>query len=117
MLCSASWITQWHVQNAMEEANDRTKELLIQARGDETQVTVRVEDCGIGLDAEQAEKVFNPFFTTKPHGIGMGLSISRSIIESHEGPVARISSFRTTRPPSDASGQLTFALMSAGAPG
>ena len=71
--------------DAMGETNDRTKELLIHARGDESQVTVRVEDSGIGLDAEEAEKVFNPFFTTKPHGIGMGLSISRSIIESHEG--------------------------------
>jgi signal transduction histidine kinase len=39
----------------------------------------------MGLNPEEAEKVFNPFFTTKPHGIGMGLSISRSIIESHEG--------------------------------
>jgi C4-dicarboxylate-specific signal transduction histidine kinase len=71
--------------DAMAETNDRTKELLIHARGDASQVTVRVEDSGIGLDPEEAEKVFNPFFTTKPHGIGMGLSISRSIIESHEG--------------------------------
>jgi C4-dicarboxylate-specific signal transduction histidine kinase len=71
--------------DAMAETNDRTKELAIQARGDEAQVTVSVEDAGIGLDPEEAEKVFNPFFTTKPHGIGMGLSISRSIIESHEG--------------------------------
>jgi C4-dicarboxylate-specific signal transduction histidine kinase len=46
---------------------------------------VRVEDSGVGLDAETAEKIFNPFCTTKPHGIGMGLSISRSIIEAHEG--------------------------------
>ena len=71
--------------DAMSETKDRTKELLIHARGDESQVMVRVEDCGIGLDPEEVEKVFNPFFTTKPHGIGMGLSISRSIIESHEG--------------------------------
>jgi signal transduction histidine kinase len=71
--------------DAMSESNGRAKELLIHARGDESQVTVRVEDSGVGLEAEEAEKVFNPFFTTKPHGIGMGLSISRSIIESHEG--------------------------------
>ncbi len=71
--------------DAMGETKDRTKELLIQARADESHVIVRVEDAGVGLDPQEAEKVFNPFFTTKPHGIGMGLSISRSIIESHEG--------------------------------
>jgi C4-dicarboxylate-specific signal transduction histidine kinase len=71
--------------DAMIETTDRTKELLISARGDESEIVVRVEDSGMGLDAEAADKIFNPFFTTKPHGIGMGLSISRSIIESHEG--------------------------------
>jgi C4-dicarboxylate-specific signal transduction histidine kinase len=71
--------------DAMAETNDRAKDLLISARGAEAEVVVRVEDSGMGLDTEAAEKIFNPFFTTKPHGIGMGLSISRSIIESHEG--------------------------------
>jgi signal transduction histidine kinase len=51
------------------------------------EIGVRVEDRGMGLSAETAAKMFDPFFTTKPHGIGMGLSISRSIIESHEGRV------------------------------
>jgi signal transduction histidine kinase len=46
---------------------------------------VRVEDCGVGLNPQTADRIFDPFFTTKPQGIGMGLSISRSIIESHEG--------------------------------
>ena len=71
--------------DSMAETTDRAKELLISARGDESEIVVRVEDSGMGLDTEDAEKIFNPFFTTKPHGIGMGLSISRSIIESHEG--------------------------------
>lgn len=71
--------------DAMAETADRPKELLISARGNESEVTVRVEDSGIGLDAETASKIFNPFFTTKAHGLGMGLSISRSIVESHEG--------------------------------
>jgi signal transduction histidine kinase len=71
--------------DAMIETTDRVKELLISARGDESEIVVRVEDSGIGLDTEAVDKIFNPFFTTKPHGIGMGLSISRSIIESHEG--------------------------------
>jgi C4-dicarboxylate-specific signal transduction histidine kinase len=71
--------------DAMAETTDRAKELLISARGDNSKIVVRVEDSGVGLDPGAAEKIFNPFFTTKPHGIGMGLSISRSIIESHEG--------------------------------
>src|SRR5713226_352898 len=71
--------------DAMADTTDRAKELLITARGNESEIVVRVEDSGVGLDAEADEKIFNPFFTTKPHGIGMGLSISRSIIEAHEG--------------------------------
>jgi C4-dicarboxylate-specific signal transduction histidine kinase len=71
--------------DSMAEATGRAKELLISARGDESEILVRVEDSGMGLDTDAADKIFNPFFTTKAHGIGMGLSISRSIIESHEG--------------------------------
>ncbi len=71
--------------DAMAETAGRTRELVIRARGDKSEIVVCVEDSGMGLDPEAAEKIFNPFFTTKPHGIGMGLSISRSIIESHEG--------------------------------
>ena len=71
--------------DAMADSTDRAKELLISARGDESEIMVRVEDSGMGLGAEVDERIFNPFFTTKPHGIGMGLSISRSIVESHEG--------------------------------
>jgi C4-dicarboxylate-specific signal transduction histidine kinase len=71
--------------DAMAETADRARVLLISARGNDSEATVRVEDSGVGLDEETAEKIFNPFFTTKDHGIGMGLSISRSIIESHDG--------------------------------
>jgi len=71
--------------DAVAETAGHPKELLVSAREEDSELIVRVEDSGIGLDAEMAEKIFNPFFTTKPHGIGMGLSISRSIIESHEG--------------------------------
>jgi signal transduction histidine kinase len=46
---------------------------------------VCVSDTGAGLPPQQADQIFSAFFTTKPHGTGMGLSISRSIVESHSG--------------------------------
>ena len=49
------------------------------------EILIRVEDRGAGSDPETAKNIFDPFFTTKLHGIGMGLSISRSIIEAHDG--------------------------------
>jgi len=54
-------------------------------RADNEHVRVSVSDTGIGLPAQQADQIFKAFFTTKSHGTGMGLSISRSIIESHGG--------------------------------
>jgi C4-dicarboxylate-specific signal transduction histidine kinase len=71
--------------DAMAETSDRAKELLVRTRREASDVVIQVEDSGVGLDLESAEKIFEPFFTTKPDGIGMGLSISRSIVESHEG--------------------------------
>jgi len=54
-------------------------------RGENEQLVVSVSDTGVGLPPEQADQIFNAFFTTKPHGTGMGLHISRSIVESHGG--------------------------------
>jgi len=48
-------------------------------------VRIRVEDRGAGLRAKQADQLFEPFYTTKAHGMGLGLAISRSIIEAHGG--------------------------------
>ncbi len=62
-----------------------TKELVIRSRKDGNDILIAVEDSGIGVAPEVADKIFDPFFTTKAHGIGMGLSVSRSIIESHQG--------------------------------
>jgi signal transduction histidine kinase len=54
-------------------------------RGEGGQVLISVSDTGVGLPAERADEIFNAFFTTKPEGSGMGLAISRSIVESHGG--------------------------------
>lgn len=77
------------IMNAMDALRDAqvpTKKVTIRSylRGSK-QIGVEVEDSGKGIDAQFMDKIFDPFFTTKPHGIGMGLSISRSIIESHQG--------------------------------
>lgn len=71
---------------AMSDVHDRPRELTIVSRQDGPDaVLVEVHDSGIGLDPQGAEKVFDAFFTTKSEGIGIGLSISRSIIEAHGG--------------------------------
>jgi PAS domain S-box-containing protein len=71
---------------AMQSITDRPRELVIRSRQDETQqVLVSVTDCGVGISAENADRLFNAFFTTKSGGMGMGLSICRSIVEAHGG--------------------------------
>ena len=71
---------------AMQPVTDRPRELVIRTSEDETrQVLVTVSDCGIGLAAENADRLFDAFFTTKSSGMGMGLSICRSIVEAHMG--------------------------------
>jgi PAS domain S-box-containing protein len=65
---------------------DGTRELVIQSqRAEHAQILVSVSDTGMGFPPLLAEQIFDPFFTTKPHGTGMGLRISRSIIETHGG--------------------------------
>ena len=71
--------------DAMKDV-DGTRELAIRSqRAENEQLMVSVSDTGVGLPPQQADQIFNAFFTTKLHGTGMGLSISRSIVESHSG--------------------------------
>ena len=74
--------------DAMKELADRPRELWIRSRPHTAgSVVVAVQDTGIGLGAASLERLFEAFYTTKPEGMGIGLSISRSIIEAHGGQV------------------------------
>ena len=76
------------VMNGIEamQATDQSRILVIQSRPDEaSRILVAVKDCGAGLDEAAADRVFEAFFSTKPGGLGMGLSICRSIVEVHGG--------------------------------
>jgi C4-dicarboxylate-specific signal transduction histidine kinase len=71
---------------AMQSVTDRPRELVIRSCQDDTrQVLVGVTDCGVGISAGNADRLFDAFFTTKSGGMGMGLSICRSIMEAHDG--------------------------------
>jgi PAS domain S-box-containing protein len=71
---------------AMQSVTDRPRELVVRSGQDEPgQALISVADWGVGIAAENVDGLFNPFFTTKSSGMGMGLSICRSIIESHGG--------------------------------
>jgi len=71
---------------AMSEISEGPRDLQVVSRKDESQgVRVTVRDSGPGLDPESLDHLFTAFYTTKPQGMGMGLAISRSIIEAHGG--------------------------------
>jgi len=77
---------------AMSTVEDRERDLVIRTqRGTGDEVRVSVRDSGIGFDPLSAERIFDAFHTTKPGGLGMGLSISRSIVESHGGRLWAVS--------------------------
>jgi signal transduction histidine kinase len=72
--------------NGIEAMKDTSGELTVTSkRTEDGQLVISVSDSGIGLPQEQPDRIFQAFFTTKSQGTGMGLSISRTIVESHGG--------------------------------
>ena len=74
-----------NAMEAMASVTGRPRDLTIRARQDGDQVLVAIEDTGTGIDPDRIDRLFGSFYTTKPGGLGMGLSICRSIIEGHGG--------------------------------
>jgi len=68
---------------------DGARRLVVRTKSiDQSNVLVEVQDSGTGIAADKLESIFDPFVTSKPEGLGMGLSICRSIIERHGGTIA-----------------------------
>ncbi|ABF39848.1 PAS/PAC sensor signal transduction histidine kinase [Candidatus Koribacter versatilis Ellin345] len=74
-----------NASDAMSTIHDRPRDLLIRTESDGEAVRLSVTDSGVGFDAQSADRLFEAFYTTKNDGMGIGLSISRSIIEAHQG--------------------------------
>jgi C4-dicarboxylate-specific signal transduction histidine kinase len=71
---------------AMQTVTDRPRELIIRSQIEErVAIRIAVQDAGVGIDPQDMDRIFTAFVTTKPQGLGMGLAISRSILESHGG--------------------------------
>jgi signal transduction histidine kinase len=77
-----------NASEAMTGVDDRPRQLVISTSVDERdRVQLSVRDSGTGITVERADSLFEAFYTTKSSGMGIGLSVSRSIIESHEGRI------------------------------
>jgi C4-dicarboxylate-specific signal transduction histidine kinase len=77
---------------AMSTVDDRERELIVGTQpGEDDQIRVVIQDSGIGFDPLKAERIFDAFHTTKPGGLGLGLAISRSIVNWHGGRLWAVS--------------------------
>jgi len=74
-----------NASEAMAEVDDRPRQLLIRTEQDKECVRMRVRDTGVGVDRESMHKLLDAFYTTKSDGMGIGLTVSHSIIEKHHG--------------------------------
>jgi signal transduction histidine kinase len=75
-----------NASQAMRDVDDRPRELIVRTERDEDQrVRLTVRDVGVGFEPERADKLFETFYTTKSGGMGIGLAVSRTIIEAHRG--------------------------------
>ena len=74
-----------NASDAMSDVDDRPRQLVIRTEPEDDRARLTVQDVGVGIEPYGVEKLFEPFYTTKSGGMGIGLSVSRSIIESHHG--------------------------------
>jgi PAS domain S-box-containing protein len=74
-----------NASDAMSGVDDRPRQLVIRTEREDDHARLTVQDVGVGIEPYSVEKLFEPFYTTKSGGMGIGLSVSRSIIESHHG--------------------------------
>ena len=74
-----------NASDAMSGVDDRPRQLVIRTEREDDRARLTVQDVGVGIEPYGMEKLFEPFYTTKSGGMGIGLSVSRSIIESHRG--------------------------------
>ena len=84
-IAPSGWLTSCAIE-AMAGVVGRPRELtIVTTRSSASEVVVEVRDSGTGVAQDRVERIFESFYTTKPEGIGIGLSISRSIVEAHGG--------------------------------